>query len=245
VNIRYGLQNTLPQQRHPGFLQLDRASLDRFLGLCHVRKYPNRAVVLRPGDEANTLHYVISGSLAVTVEESDGREIILARLNAGEFIGEMGLFVAPQKRAVTVKARSACELAEISYERLFQLLEGPLRGDCPRILFAIGAQLSQRLLQSRRKVRRLAFMDVITRVSRTLVDLCGEPDAMSHPRGTQIRVSRVELSHMVGCSREVAGKALKQLEEQGLISASGKTIVVHEARGGQPGLAGDDEGAYG
>jgi CRP/FNR family transcriptional regulator, cyclic AMP receptor protein len=244
--MRYGLHSALPQERHPGFLQLDRASLERFLALCHQRKYPNRAVVLRPGDEANTLHYVISGSLVVTVEETDGREITLARLNPGEFIGEMGLFVTPQKRSVTVKARSPCELAEISYERLFQLLEGPLRADCQRILFAIGAQLSQRLLQSRRKVRRLAFMDVITRVARTLVDLCAEPDAMSHPRGTQIKVSRVELSHMVGCSREVAGKALKQLEEQGLISASGKTIVVHQARPDQPGLGGDgDEGAFG
>ncbi|HRQ66376.1 MAG TPA: cAMP-activated global transcriptional regulator CRP [Xanthomonadaceae bacterium] len=244
--MRYGLHSAMPQVRHPGFLQLDRASLDRFLALCHLRKYPNRAVVLRPGDEANTLHYVISGSLMVTVEETDGREITLARLNPGEFIGEMGLFVAPQKRTVSVKARSPCELAEISYERLFQLLEGPLRADCQRILFAIGAQLSQRLLQSRRKVRRLAFMDVITRVARTLVDLCAEPDAMSHPRGTQIKVSRVELSHMVGCSREVAGKALKQLEEQGMISASGKTVVVHRAGPDQPGLGGDgDEGAYG
>jgi CRP/FNR family transcriptional regulator, cyclic AMP receptor protein len=244
--MRYGLHSALPQERHPGFLQLDRASLDRFLALCHLRKYPNRAVVLRPGDEANTLHYVISGSLMVTVEETDGREITLARLNPGEFIGEMGLFVAPQKRSVSVKARSPCELAESSYERLFQLLEGPLRSDSQRILFAIGAQLSQRLLQSRRKVRRLAFMDVITRVARTLVDLCAEPDAMSHPRGTQIKVSRVELSHMVGCSREVAGKALKQLEEQGLISASGKTIVIHQARPDQPGLGGEaDEGAYG
>jgi CRP/FNR family transcriptional regulator, cyclic AMP receptor protein len=245
VTIRYGLQNALPRQREPGFLHFDRASLDRFLELCHLRKYPNRALVLRPGDEANTLHYVISGSLAVTVEEEDGREIILARLNPGEFIGEMGLFVAPKKRAVSVKARTPCELAEITYERLFQLMEGPLRGDCQRILFAIGTQLSQRLLQSHRKVRRLAFMDVITRLSRTLVDLCQEPDAMSHPRGTQIKVSRVELSHMVGCSREVAGKALKQLEEQGLISASGKTVVVHEARVGQPGLDDEDEGTYG
>ena len=56
------------------------------------------------------------------------------------------------------------------------------------------------------------------------------PDAMRHPDGMQIKVSRQELSRLVGCSREMAGRVLKVLEEQGLVSASGKTIVVYNAR---------------
>ena len=62
------------------------------------------------------------------------------------------------------------------------------------------------------------------------MDLCNEPDAMTHPDGMQIKVSRQELSRLVGCSREMAGRVLKVLEEQGLVSASGKTIVVYNAR---------------
>jgi len=60
--------------------------------------------------------------------------------------------------------------------------------------------------------------------------LCGEPDAMTHPEGMQIKVSRQELSRLVGCSREMAGRVLKVLEEQGLLRATGKTIVVFNAR---------------
>ena len=60
----------------------------------------------------------------------------------------------------------------------------------------------------------------------TLIDLCSEPDALSHPKGTQIRISRQEISRIVGCSREMVGRVLKNLEEQHLISVSGKTIVV-------------------
>ena len=82
-----------------------------------------------------------------------------------------------------VKSRTPCELAEIGYERLFALFEGPLRDECPRILFAIGGQLTRRLLHTSRKVSRLAFMDVTSRVARTLLDLCQEPDALSHPLG--------------------------------------------------------------
>jgi CRP/FNR family cyclic AMP-dependent transcriptional regulator len=62
------------------------------------------------------------------------------------------------------------------------------------------------------------------------MDLCGEPDAMTHPEGMQIKVSRQELSRLIGCSREMAGRVLKVLEEQGLLRATGKTIVVFNAR---------------
>ena len=73
-------------------------------------------------------------------------------------------------------------------------------------------------------------MDVTSRVARTLVDLCEEPDAMSHPQGTQIRISRQEISRIVGCSREMVGRVLKQLEEEGKISVAGKTIVIFQTR---------------
>jgi CRP/FNR family cyclic AMP-dependent transcriptional regulator len=53
---------------------------------------------------------------------------------------------------------------------------------------------------------------------------------MTHPEGMQIKVSRQELSRLVGCSREMAGRVLKVLEDQGLVRASGKTIVVFNAR---------------
>jgi CRP/FNR family cyclic AMP-dependent transcriptional regulator len=62
------------------------------------------------------------------------------------------------------------------------------------------------------------------------MDLCSEPDAMTHPEGMQIKVSRQELSRLVGCSREMAGRVLKVLEDQGLLRATGKTIVVFGAR---------------
>ena len=76
----------------------------------------------------------------------------------------------------------------------------------------------------------LAFVDVTGRIAHTLMDLCNEPDAMTHPDGMQIKVSRQELSRLVGCSREMAGRVLKVLEDQGLLTASGKTIVVFNAR---------------
>ena len=230
ADFRYTLQREVNRLQAPAMLAPDRAAITRFLAACHRRRYPGKTAIMRPGDSANILYYVIDGSLSVCSEDDQGRELILAYVNRGEFIGEMGLFVETPRREVMVRTRTPCELAEIGYERLFNLFEGPLRDECPKILFAIGAQLSNRLLHTSRKVSRLAFMDVTSRVAKTLMDLSGEPDAMTHPQGTQIRISRQEISRIVGCSREMVGRVLKQLESQGMISVSGKNMVVFDSR---------------
>ena len=228
--LKYQLQQAFERSQAPLAFAPDPASMERFLALCHRRRYPSKTAIIRPGDPANTLYYVIDGSLAVCTEDEQGRELILAYINRGEFIGEMGLFVETHHREVLVKSRSACELAEVSYERLVALFEGPLKDECPRVLFAIGSQLTRRLLHTSRKVSRLAFMDVTSRIARTLIDLCSEPEAMTHPKGTQIRISRQEISRIVGCSREMAGRVLKQLQIEGKLWARGKTIVVFGTR---------------
>ena len=87
-----------------------------------------------------------------------------------------------------------------------------------------------RLRRTSQKVSDLAFLDVTGRVASILLDLLSnQPDAMTHPAGMQIKVTRQEIGKIVGCSREMAGRVLKNLEESGLISVSGKTIVVYDA----------------
>ena len=73
-------------------------------------------------------------------------------------------------------------------------------------------------------------MDAAGRVASTLLDLCKQPDAVTHPDGMQIKISRTELGKIVGCSREMVGRVMKNMEEQGLITSKGKTVVVFGAR---------------
>ena len=208
----------------------DAATIDRFLAHCHRRRYPARADVFRPGDPAGTLYYVVSGSVSIITEEDDGRELVLGYFGTGEFVGEMGLFIESDRREVILRTRTQCELAEISYERLHQLFAGTLVADAPRLLYSIGSQLSRRLLETSRKASRLAFLDVTDRILRTLHDLAREPEAMTHPQGTQLRVSRQELARLVGCSREMAGRVLKKQQADGVLHARGKTLVLYGTR---------------
>ena len=208
------------------FFKLDEEALNRFLSYCHRKKFKKKTTIIRPGDLANTLYFIISGSVTISYENEDGKELILAYLNAGDFIGEMGLFMSSERREVMVKTKEGSELAEIGYQRLGVLFLNELKSDAAQILYYIGTQLTHRLLQTSRKVHRLAFLDVSGRIARTLIDLCREPHAMTHPEGTQIKVSRQELAKIVGCSREMAGRVLKDLEEQDNLIVKGHTIVV-------------------
>ncbi|MBL1275571.1 MAG: cAMP-activated global transcriptional regulator CRP [Ectothiorhodospiraceae bacterium] len=200
-------------------------TIERFLEHCHRRQYPAKSLIIYAGDKPDVLYYIIEGSVSVLIEDETGREIVLAYLNPGDFFGEMGLFGGDTNRSAFVRAKSKCELAEISYSRFRQLSEKD-----PDILFELASQMALRLRKTSQKVGNLAFMDVTGRIARTLMDLSKEPDAMTHPDGMQIRITRQELGRIVGCSREMVGRVLKNLEEQGLITAQGKTIVVFGAR---------------
>ena len=137
----------------------------------------------------------------------------------------MGLFDQLDSRSAWVRAKTECEVAEISYSKFVEVSD-----EHPDVLFAIGRQMAHRLRATTRKVGDLAFLDVTGRVAATLLDLCKQPDAMTHPDGMQIKITRQEIGRIVGCSREMVGRVLKELEEQGLIEVHGKTMVIYGTR---------------
>lgn len=137
----------------------------------------------------------------------------------------MGLFGQAEERSAWCRARTACEIAEISYTNFNSYVRSH-----PEIVFTIGQQMAHRLRNTTHKVGDLAFYDVTGRIARTLIELSKEPDAMTHPDGMQIKITRQEIGRIVNCSREMADRVLKTLEEQDLLSVSGKTIVVYGTR---------------
>ena len=200
-------------------------NVEEFLSHCHRRRYPAKSTIIYAGDQGDTLYYIIKGSVTVVIEDdSDGKEMILAYLNPGDFVGEMGLF-DQEHRSAWIRTKTECEVGEISYGKFIELSHKH-----PEFLFAISKQIAQRLRDTTRKVSDLAFLNVTGRVARTLLDLCKEPDAMTHPDGMQIKITRQEIGRIVGCSREMVGRVLKDLEERELVSVAGKTMVVFGTR---------------
>lgn len=261
--------------------------MERLLSYFEKTKYAAGESVFRPGDAADSLYYIIDGTMSLVAEEtaadrasgaaaadrapkdtgktrtafgrevpakgggkrskaariamgieepdeeddvSRQREMLVGHAVAGEFVGDLGLFFPAPKRHIAMRARTACEVARISHTKLMELMEGPLRDDAVKILYSIGAHLSKRLLGATRKASGLALVDVRERIMRSVIELARHPDALTHPDGMQIKASRQELAKLSGCSREMAGRALKELEADGRLTARGKTIVVFGLR---------------
>jgi len=200
-------------------------TLEWFLSHCHIHKYPAKSTLIHAGEDSDTLYYIVKGSVAVLIKDEEGKEMILSYLNQGDFIGELGLFEEQAERTAWVRAKQACEIAEISYKKFRQLIQVH-----PEILMKLSAQMAYRLQSTSQKVGNLAFLDVAGRIAQTLLHLAKQPDAMTHPDGMQIKITRQEIGQIVGCSRETVGRILKMLEEQNLIQAHGKTIVVYGTR---------------
>ena len=199
-------------------------NIDKLLAHCHRRRYTAKSTIIYAGDRCESLFFIVKGSVTILIEDDDGREMIIAYLNAGDFFGEMGLFEkegSDKERSAWVRAKTECEVAELSYAKFRELTQQD-----PDILYALGSQMAERLRNTTRKVGDLAFLDVTGRVARTLLDLCKQPDAMTHPDGMQIKITRQEIGRIVGCSREMVGRVLKSLESQGLVYVKGKTMVV-------------------
>jgi CRP/FNR family cyclic AMP-dependent transcriptional regulator len=198
-----------------------------FLSHCHIHKYPAKSTLIHAGEKAETLYFIIKGSVAVLIKDEEGKEMILSYLNQGDFIGELGLFDDSENptRSAWIRAKSSCEVAEISYKKFRQLIQVN-----PEILMRLSSQMARRLQSTSQKVGNLAFLDVTGRIAQTLLNLAKQPDAMTHPDGMQIKITRQEIGQIVGCSRETVGRILKMLEDQELITAHGKTIVVFGTR---------------
>ena len=215
--------------------------IDRYLAYCDRHAYAAKSTVITTGEIADTLYYIIKGTATVMVEDDNGREIILAYLSEGEFFGELGMYEQKENvRSASVKARSDCEVGVMTYKRFNELARV-----YPALMKSLDAQVASRLRNTSKKVLDLAFLDVTGRVASCLLDLCQLPEAKQTDDGVQIKVSRQEIARIIGCSREMAGRILKDMQELGLIKAKGMQVVVFGATKESPQSAnnGNDDSA--
>ncbi len=168
----------------------------------------------------------MSGSVTVESYDESGRKLVYSYLRPGEFFGEIALFEESPQRSATVVAKTNCEIAVVGLSSFRKLIN-----DDPELLFELARQLAERLKKTDEKLSNLAFLDVTGRVARTLLDLAADDEAITHPDGMMIKITREELGRLVNCSRELAGQVLHSLEEQGLIDLEGRNIIVHPVDG--------------
>lgn len=204
---------------------MEKPVLQAFMAQAHKRAYPNKHTLIHAGDQPKALFLLLEGSVSILLEDEEGREIVLAYLNPGDFFGELCLFPEQPVRTAIVRTRAAANVAEMDYPHFRQFSQ-----QHPDIMFEIAGQLAARLSETSRRLGDLAFLDVAGRLAQLLLRLSHNPDAVPHPRGVVVRISRQELARNVGCSREMAGRVLKKLAEDGVVSAQGRNILILKSK---------------
>lgn len=211
------MSKLLPSQLTP--------ELEKLLQRASRKRYKAKEFIVRAGAVPNSLYFITEGSVMVYMEDDDGNELILAYLGPGNYFGELGLFDEGEGRTAWVKTRTETEVASISYDSF--------RAFCkeePDMWPQLCGQIVDRLKETSRRLGQLAFLDVTGRIAGTLLELAKDTEAITHPDGMMVRISREELGKLVNCSREMAGKVLKNLEAQGLVQIDGRNIVINNTR---------------
>ena len=175
---------------------------------------------MEQGKKSDALYIILTGRARVMSTDSRGREVILATLQPGDYIGEMSL-IDDEPHSATVRTEVQTDV----------LMLGPRRASraacrkTPRCPTTSCAAWSQRLRHADRKIESLALMDVYGRVARSLLEFAvDDGDGNMKIRD---KISRQDLAKMVGASREMVSRVMKDLEERGFVETQpdGSMIV--------------------
>jgi len=183
------------------------------------RSAPRASTIMAAGDQIDSLYIVISGRLKVMMGDSEGKEVILSLIGPGEFFGEMGL-IDDSPRSASVVTIEPCELLSISKRDFKKCL-----AENVEMSMAVMRGLVHRLREADRKIGSLALLDVYGRVARLLLDMSEDVNGQ---RTVTKRLPKQDIAKMIGASREMVSRVMKDLQMGGYIEVRGSTIVLRD-----------------
>jgi CRP/FNR family cyclic AMP-dependent transcriptional regulator len=214
-----GMVSTAVMKTVPLFAMLPEEQLRMLTTVVTRKSAPRSTTIMAGGDPTDSLYIVLSGRLKVMMSDSEGKEVILAILGPGEFFGEMGL-IDDEPRSATVVTIEPCELLSIAKRDFkkamaenWQMTEAVMRG------------LVKRLREADRKIGSLALLDVYGRVARLLLDMAENVDG---EKVVTKRLPKQDIAKMIGASREMVSRVMKDLQTGGYIEMRGSTIVLRD-----------------
>ncbi|MEN3352393.1 MAG: family transcriptional regulator, cyclic receptor protein [Betaproteobacteria bacterium] len=179
------------------------------------RCYPRHTFMVRARDKTNAVYVMLSGKAKVVIDDGEGREVTVCTIGPSEFFGEMSL-LDEKPRSASVQALEPCEVLCISKSAFMACLEDNSDAAILMLRNVVG-----RLREADRKIASLALMDVNGRVARLLIELAKDVNGV-----WVVDTGSEEIARMVGASREMVSRVLKEMREEGLISRDKRKIIV-------------------
>jgi CRP/FNR family transcriptional regulator len=192
------------------------------------RRLPHGDVVVRQGDRSSCLFLVTRGAVRLSCVTSEGREVVVAFLGAGDLFGESALLDDPS--VVEARAVGPTEVVVLPLTHVLRALHhNPATAE--ELLRLVAARLH--------KTSR-ALQDSLARSVPARLSICLRELAATHgaadPEGVRIGVpiTQDELARMVGASREAVNRTLGSLSARGLVRTEGRTVVIPDPSALEP-----------
>ena len=201
----------------PLFAGLPENQVYQIARMAGVRKVPRNTTLVRVGDKTDALYVLVSGSAKVLNRDVEGREVILTLLGAGECFGEMSL-IDGSPRSADVVSCEPCELLVIAKSDFAHALSENVD-----LCLNIMKSLADRLREANRKIESLALLDVYGRVAKLLLDFSELEDGR---RVIRRKVSKQDMAKMVGASREMVSRVMKDLESRGYVRSEEGCLIL-------------------
>ena len=206
-------------RRVPLFSLLTVAQAEVISGAVIKRRFKRGEALVEQGQKSNALFILLTGRARVVTSDSRGREVILATLAQGDYLGEMSI-IDNEPHSATVRAEVATDVLMLGRAEFARCLT-----ENASMSLVVMRGLVKRLRHADRKIESLALLDVYGRVAHALLDF-----AVADAQGQLLikdKISRQDLAKMVGASREMVSRVMKDLEERGFIEAlpNGATLL--------------------
>jgi len=198
----------------PYFIGLSRERLDSLAKFIYEKKAVRGEILLFEGEPAETLYFVVSGAVKVFKTSPDGKEQILQIIRPGDSFNDVPVFGGDVNLA-SAEAMGNVVLCVIKKDDVETILR-----EYPQVALNVIQILSQRVRQMISLVEDLSFRQVTGRVAKMLLEYAGDGS------GDRPRLTQQEMAAMIGTAREMVGRSLKSLEEDGAIRIDRHRIVV-------------------
>lgn len=207
-------------EKNPLFASLQEEEFDQLIAACARKVFSKNTIILSEGDQTDSLYIIYKGKVKVSIIDEQGKEIILSILGPGEYFGEMTALVDGKSRSASVTTRESCTVYIITKRDFRNLVSHN-----PDIVFNLLRGSMERLREANKKIESLALMDVYGRVARLFTSL-----AKQNSDQTSIieeKLTHQDIANMVGSSREMISRVMKELSNGGYISVDKKIIVIN------------------
>lgn len=206
-------------RRVPLFAALPPEQVALLANYCVTRQYPKGMMVLAEGAEADSLYFLLSGSVKVTMSDTEGEEVILAILKQGDFFGEMAI-IDEHPRSANIVTLEPCEMVVMEKNEFLKGLSNNFD-----LTLQIMRGLSKRLREADKRIESLALVNVYGRVAQMLVEVS---EVVGGMRMVNKKLTRQDIARMVGASREMVSRVLHDLAEGDYIRMDGRRIMLRD-----------------